>query len=1675
MIIRIYATESGAAWSTNTLIWRSDRQDEMVSGTYYPAAYDVKCSVEAGKIGTLKFVISPEHPYYNTFRKKKTILTVIQDGTNAGPDGNNCLFRGAVSEINVDIYQQATITATDALGFLEDSLHVPTGKNSQKKTRRQWLEQAIADHNGQMTSEPEKQFTLGTVGSFQGKINEEKEVSDTSYSDNMSFIKSNVMDSCNGYLRVRYNSNFSTKYLDFLETYGTTATQKLQFAINIEEISHEDISDDLYTVLVPVGKNAKTLEGYGNGTTAKVSYRNMSGEWETGNDGVTVRIVGKNIEIPDAIANYGYIYKPVSFSDKDTQEAIFEEAKKYISNTYREDNFTLKVKAIDFHYLDDDTPSIRLGDKVTVIRHSKVINSELIERKVIAMCSAIDYDFSSPENTEYTIGTNLENLTNSAGGGGNSSSGSGGGYGGSFHDCIGYMVGDMAVIDHEITQINGGLLDINTSITNINSEIVRLAGRVTITYTYMQSMYSDLSTVINWTVENEEAIAHAGEMYEQWHEFHGSTVFQTMDQWGGFVGLWYATYGPNGEFLGYVYRNGGGLFIQENDTRFGIFHEGNIGGGMTVHLNEATGLYEVRIKGDWVDIDANRRLTAVVGQIDADHAWLGLYKNRAELLVNTLVDYDSSGNPIFDSSGIVINPDQVTVGLYTHDGAGGIELTAGLMVDKINNETTTKVRGDRIDIRANTEANVLIEQFIDASGHFTTAGLKLNENNLTFGVYKTGTDGNEVLDAGVIVGKINNADGADVYIKGTKIKIGDQNAETVINGKLNATDFTAVNVRNLFQGTDYFHADVAQVDNFGAYDNLFVTRQLYDILLPAHSVLDAVIAFDQDNISYANNTISIPYKTLGDASNWKYLTFNNVTSVTGSWSDNVYTVKAGTVEKLSFAIGTRFRNTQNGYSIEAYRIESGSSTQIGIEKSNTYYQLGSTVVGKNTLVSIMDTSNPPSTIYSAPLYTVDMSVTGSWTNNTFNYWSIGNKDGTKESTTITQRYGYTDSGGTWHGGGWTKNDSGYYITNAEVQNGTTTLTSIPIYGTTPYNYGLKEAQVDGRWIGLTFHYWNTSVGDNFSTNKYTYFNLVYGSRDSSGWQNGRWTTDSSGNPIVYIKAYNGSGAGEQILSESVTVSGTVPYEQGLSKANVSGSWADNVFTYYNSSNSSKKGTITITPQVAGSGASFQISSKATGNVPNNNIWSRNVYLTLDTNARTVKAAVGTSSSDAINYGTISVYDVYEQGFNNGRSGGYIDGWAMAYAKVAFWPDPIVGNTDRAYFYVETPGQGTDTYQNKVIIISTDAVASATGHAYVTVHDPGVTQGATYARLPIGSWYTAGLEAGRAESRAIGYQEGWAMAYAKVSYWPTLADGEDRYYFYVQSPGQGIDTYQNKLIMLSTDAAPSASGHAYVTVHDPGVAQGTTFARLPIGNWYTTGYNGGWGTATRLIVWQDSLKSGDFLASFQLQLPYASSVDTWQTKLITLSIPETPAKNGNAEILVRNYGETNAKTHARVAIGNWYQAGWEAARVSMNQASSASSGWPAQDTSVSGVTNKFKAYKPNTNVGSSAASRAYVLSYEYNPIVDASGKRYIRTYVVYDQSSSDRIAVNDVPITTATLGLSGMSITRVQTGASASGVPTYSAGTLYYLDDNDGKFHSIASGKHWYYSSTPLTGTTTVYR
>lgn len=81
-------------------------------------------------------------------------------------------------------------------------------------------------------------------------------------------------------------------------------------------------------------------------------------------------------------------------------------------------------------------------------------------------------------------------------------------------------------------------------------------------------------------------------------------------------------------------------------------------------------------------------------------------------------------------------------------------------------------------------------------------GLSIRRNGTEFGVYDNGT-----LTAGVVVDKINGQAGY-TQILGSKIKIGNSDAETVINGKASIADLTATNahITNLQTGQASFTA-----------------------------------------------------------------------------------------------------------------------------------------------------------------------------------------------------------------------------------------------------------------------------------------------------------------------------------------------------------------------------------------------------------------------------------------------------------------------------------------------------------------------------------------------------------------------------------------------------------------------------------------------------------------------------------------------------------------------------------------------------------------------------------------------------------------------------------------------------------------------------------------------------
>lgn len=293
---QLYFTQSGAAWSSRQLIWQSD----MAIDPAKYGIYDLKCGVEVNKAGELSFLMTKSCSSYNLFSKERSVLTLIRDNSIT-------LFRGVVKLIETDLFFQRTITANSDLIYLSDSVFEPHGDDIEE-TPIARFRRIIDHHNVEMQGDPEKQIQVGNFTFTQGADKVEKYTKNGGYKDTMSQLQNDFKDFY-GFYNIRYNDDYSQKWLDYTETTPSYSTVKdLKFAVNVEDYQFKDTVDDLFTVLIPCGGDNLTLSG--QNATRTVAIRQPD---QTTKE-IDVYVVDKYLKIVDGINKYGYIYLAESFT-----------------------------------------------------------------------------------------------------------------------------------------------------------------------------------------------------------------------------------------------------------------------------------------------------------------------------------------------------------------------------------------------------------------------------------------------------------------------------------------------------------------------------------------------------------------------------------------------------------------------------------------------------------------------------------------------------------------------------------------------------------------------------------------------------------------------------------------------------------------------------------------------------------------------------------------------------------------------------------------------------------------------------------------------------------------------------------------------------------------------------------------------------------------------------------------------------------------------------------------------------------------------------------------------------------------------------------------------------------------------------------------------------------------
>ena len=344
---------------------------------YAPHLSDAGCgvftpqlTVELNKAGSLAFVMPPDNVMYDSINKLSSIITVKQD--------DNELFRGRVLNDEKDFYNQKKNYCEGELAFLIDSIQRPYTYTG---TVANLFKKFISNHNSRV--EDTKKFTVGTISITDS--DKEITVEGEDYCTTMDAITDKLLEVYGGYLVTRGSGN--TRYIDWVETSGDNSSQSIEFGYNLLDVTEYISGEDLFTVLVPIGKRQTNDNGDFTGYVNISSVNN-----------------GKDyIENATAVSLFGRIETSESWSEVEDPSELKTLGEAYLSKCI-ELAVTLTVKAIDLNLLDVNYERIRLGDWVRVVSPPHNLDKWF-------QCTKIVYDLIDPEKTEYVFGVEYTSFT----------------------------------------------------------------------------------------------------------------------------------------------------------------------------------------------------------------------------------------------------------------------------------------------------------------------------------------------------------------------------------------------------------------------------------------------------------------------------------------------------------------------------------------------------------------------------------------------------------------------------------------------------------------------------------------------------------------------------------------------------------------------------------------------------------------------------------------------------------------------------------------------------------------------------------------------------------------------------------------------------------------------------------------------------------------------------------------------------------------------------------------------------------------------------------------------------------------------------------------------------------------------------------------------------------------
>ena len=340
------------------------------------------------KAGEMTFTIGAEHPHLGNLRRMSGLVELL--------DGVSPIYRGRITTDTKDFYGAHKIETEGIMAALNDSLIPPfaypddfaedadyqtaaAGGNVVEYLFKWFLHQ----HNSMVSAEQQIKPGVCTVTDPNNYITR----SASEYATAMATISDKLIKSdLGGYLLIRYEDDGN--YLDYYAELPLTNTQPVEFAENLLDLTSETDGTEIYTAILPEGKDGLTIETLADGDLSDDLVKS-----------------GLTIYSKSGVATYGRITRHVKWEDVTVASNLQSKAKAALADNGLSMPETITCKAVDLGW-QDDVQHFRVGRMTALIStpHGYSASYPLME---------LSPDILNPGNTQITMGATRRTYTGS--------------------------------------------------------------------------------------------------------------------------------------------------------------------------------------------------------------------------------------------------------------------------------------------------------------------------------------------------------------------------------------------------------------------------------------------------------------------------------------------------------------------------------------------------------------------------------------------------------------------------------------------------------------------------------------------------------------------------------------------------------------------------------------------------------------------------------------------------------------------------------------------------------------------------------------------------------------------------------------------------------------------------------------------------------------------------------------------------------------------------------------------------------------------------------------------------------------------------------------------------------------------------------------------------------------